>query len=140
MSDSTTLRHATDGPLEVRVHIPSPAVAVLRPFGAIDLMTAPLFVERVEFQLSCHAHTIIDMRDVTFLGSRGVRALLTVHESARTAGVRLYLTSADTPPTARVLQLTGLAELLPVITTSTDELVAGLTHSWGPRVGAERNG
>ncbi|MHA6795542.1 STAS domain-containing protein [Pseudonocardia bannensis] len=140
MSDSTMLHHGTDGPLEVRVHIPSPAVAVVRPFGELDLLTAPLFVERVEFQLTCHAHTIIDMRDVTFIGSCGVRALLEVHESARAAGVRLYVTSTDTRPTARILELTGLSELLPLVTTSTDELVAGLVRTWRPRVGAEPNG
>nr|WP_239029088.1 STAS domain-containing protein [Pseudonocardia acidicola] len=123
------LERPTDAALEIRLHSPAPAVVVVRPAGELDLVSAPLLVERVQFQLRFHEHVVVDLRDITFLASSGLRGLLDVRKAACAAGVTLYLTSADTPGVARVLALTGLAEVLPIVAASTEELVASLVYA-----------
>ncbi|GEL19962.1 STAS domain-containing protein [Pseudonocardia asaccharolytica] len=119
---------APSGPLEIRVHHPAPTVVVVRPLGALDMLTAPQLITRVEFHLGCGRHVVIDLQDLEFLGSSGLHALLELYAVAKAAGLQLHLTSVDGPAIARVLELTGLSRVLPVTRSSTEELVATLSH------------
>lgn len=73
--------------------------------GEIDLNTVDELVEA----LAAHSEpvTIIDMSRVSFIDSTGVRALV----AHQTAGRRVLVTASSTP-VRRILELTGLSELL----------------------------
>jgi anti-sigma B factor antagonist len=53
----------------------------------------------------------VDLAEVRFLDSSGVHGLITGHRAAVEHGTRLYVVNA-TGPVARVLELTGVGELL----------------------------
>jgi anti-anti-sigma factor len=121
------------GGFEVRAHIPAPAVAVLRPEGELDMVTAPELVLRVEFHLDQERHVVLDLRDVELLTSNALQVLLGVHDAAQRRGLRLRITGTDHGAVARVLARTGLDAVLPITGLSTEEAVAALAH---PRPGA----
>lgn len=119
------------GGFEVRTHVPVPTVAVLRPEGELDLVTAPELVARVELHVGQGRHVVIDLQDVTLLTSSALQSLLAVHTTARTAGRRLRLTGCGHAPVARVLVGTGLDAVLPLTALSSEEVVAALAHPRG---------
>ncbi|NMH96173.1 anti-sigma factor antagonist [Pseudonocardia acidicola] len=104
-------------------------MVVLTPAGELDMLTAPVLLERVEMHLERRDHAVIDMRDVTFLGSSGLHSLLAAKSAAQAAGTQLHLTGTDTPSTARVLRLSGLAPVLPIEQSSTGELLVSLVEA-----------
>lgn len=53
----------------------------------------------------------IDLSDVTYLDSTGLRALLTARDAAAEAGARLRV-SATSSIVARLIEITGVTELL----------------------------
>ncbi|ODU02138.1 MAG: hypothetical protein ABS81_18540 [Pseudonocardia sp. SCN 72-86] len=120
------------GGFEVRAHVPVPTVAVLRPEGELDMLTAPELVVRVEFHLDQQRHVVLDLRDVDLLTSTALQALLIVHTTAQRHGLRLRITGTDHAAVTRVLTQTGLDAVLPLTALSTEEAVAALAH---PRPG-----
>ncbi|RTL66867.1 MAG: anti-sigma factor antagonist [Pseudonocardiaceae bacterium] len=116
------------GGFEVRAHVPVPSVAVLRPEGELDMVTAPELVVRVEFHLDQERHVVLDLRDVDLLTSNALQALLVVHNAAQRRGLRLRITGTDHGAVARVLGQTGLDAVLPITALSTEEAVAALAH------------
>ncbi|MEV4313378.1 STAS domain-containing protein [Actinocrispum sp. NPDC049592] len=97
-------------PLSVNVE-QGPSGRVLNAAGEIDTLTAPELRSRVEQSLPAAGEVlVIDLSGVTFLSSAGLSVLAWAHQEADTAGgtVRI-VTSAGT---ARVFELTGLAETL----------------------------
>ncbi|WP_214369341.1 STAS domain-containing protein [Pseudonocardia sp. H11422] len=127
MSDSLPEHEQSEEALQIRIDVPAASVAVMTPAGEVDMLTAPFLLERLQAQLERRSHTVVDMCDVTFLGSSGLHTLLTAHTTARSVGSNLYLTGTETPTTARVLRISGLEPVLPVVHVGTDELVTSLT-------------
>lgn len=117
---------------EVRVHVPVATVAVLRPEGELDLVTSPELVARIALHLGLGRHVVVDMRDITLLGSSALHALLSMHAAAERAGLQLWLTAAGKPVVSRVLEQTGLGSVLPVSAASTEEVVWALAHPRRP--------
>src|SRR5262245_40751917 len=73
-----------------------------------------------EVELGFTAHTVprakpllLDMSEVTFLSSLGLRMLLTVAEALDHRGVKMVLLSPQ-PAVRRVLSLSGFDQLIPV--------------------------
>ncbi|MCU1496787.1 MAG: anti-anti-sigma factor [Acidimicrobiales bacterium] len=92
-------------------------VTVLRVVGEVDLLTAPILAEAVDSAIAAGAHQlVIDCLDVTYLGSTGIGVL--VHAWRETEG-RISLKVGDDLQSnvRRVLDLCGLAELLPELLT-----------------------
>jgi anti-sigma B factor antagonist len=78
--------------------------------GEIDASTAPRLVEAVE-QLPGHDGAIVlDVKDVSFIDSSGLRVLIALAERARGEGRTVEL---DNPSTSvvRLLEITGLADM-----------------------------
>jgi anti-anti-sigma factor len=57
---------------------------------------------------------VLDLRELTFLDSSGLGALVVLREPARSGGWSLVL-SAPQPPVALVLRISGLAQRLTII-------------------------
>ncbi|MBI5107025.1 MAG: STAS domain-containing protein [Solirubrobacterales bacterium] len=81
---------------------------VVRPVGEVDLATAPAFEQRVsEAAGAGFASIVIDLRDVTFLDSSGLRVLLAAHVAGQDGSPALEVVRAR-PEVHRVVELTGL--------------------------------
>src|SRR5690242_5632449 len=78
--------------------------------GEIDLATAGRFREAVETALASSGNLIVDLSDVTFMDSTGLRALLQARERTE-VGRRLTVEVADGGAVDRLLKLAGVKDL-----------------------------
>jgi anti-anti-sigma factor len=81
--------------------------------GELDLATADEFSRAVRSGLVRGA-VLIDLREVTFMDSSGVRALNTALRESAERGRELRVSEAMHPSVVQVLELTGMLGLLPV--------------------------
>ena len=81
--------------------------------GELDLATADEFLRAVRSALAAGA-VIIDLREVTFMDSAGVRALNTALRESEESGRELRVAERMHPSVVQVLELTGMLGLLPM--------------------------
>jgi anti-anti-sigma factor len=79
--------------------------------GDVDLGTVDALSQALEQATRGGGQVVIDMTDVTFLDSTGVRVLVEAYRSAQRSGGALYVRGAR-HWVARVLEVTGVARLL----------------------------
>ena len=105
-------------------------VLVIRLCGALDLVTSPAVVEVLAAARAEHpAALVVDLPEVSFLGSAAMTALLTAQHQI--GGVFPLVVVADGPVTARPLRLVGVDRRLRVVSTL-DRALAHLTSRAGP--------
>jgi anti-sigma B factor antagonist len=93
--------------------------------GEIDVLTVPRLRAAVAAgfdQLHEGEVLVIDLTDVTFLGSPGLETLLDVTQAARQRREPLRIVVDHTRPVIRPIELTGLDDLLALFTTVEDAL------------------
>jgi anti-sigma B factor antagonist len=93
--------------------------------GEIDVLTVPRLRAAVAAgfdQLHEGEVLVIDLTDVTFLGSPGLAALVDVTQAARQRREPLRIVVDHTRPVIRPIELTGLDDLLALFTTVEDAL------------------
>ena len=78
--------------------------------GEIDLATAPEFGKALK---DCHGKVVVDLREVPFMDSTGLRVLLTEQNRLTEAGGSLRLLTAG-GQIDRLLEITGLTEVFQV--------------------------
>lgn len=86
--------------------------AVLRLHGDLDPHTAPFLADAVKGRIEAGDRTVVlDLSDVSFIDSSGLRAMLTAHRelSERDGELRLRNPSQTT---MRLLEVTGLVDQL----------------------------
>jgi anti-sigma B factor antagonist len=89
--------------------------AIVRLGGTLDLRGAPEFDTEIERLLRGDTKEIlVDLRDVEFMDSIGLRSLVAAHRRALRGGVPLWLVRGG-PPVTQVLRMTGLDMTLPLI-------------------------
>ena len=108
-----------DGPLV-------PATHVVEPSGEIDLATAPELEARLGALFDSGTRRIIvDLGDVSFIDSTGLRALVKARERLDSAGGILVVVCHDVS-IRRVFEVSGLVDLLHVVASRRDAIaVAG---------------
>jgi anti-sigma B factor antagonist len=79
--------------------------------GDVDLGTVDALSQALEQATRGGGQVVIDMTDVTFLDSTGVRVLVEAYRGAQRSGGALYVRGAR-HWVARVLEVTGVARLL----------------------------
>ena len=80
--------------------------------GELDMAGGEALVRRVtELAAASSGPVEIDMAEVEFIDSSGVRALLRLHEAAASSGRRMRVRNL-TPDVQRLLDLIGVTELL----------------------------
>jgi anti-sigma B factor antagonist len=101
------------------------SACVLAVSGELDLRTSPELEERLERAWSSDAELVIlDLRQIEFMDSTGLRVLLGAHQRAQESGRRFALVrGAD--QVERVLTLTGVRDLLTVVDAPEELLPAG---------------
>lgn len=96
--------------------------SVLTVSGELDLRTAPELERRLDEAFTSGAElVIVDLRQVEFMDSSGLRVMLTAHQRAQDSRRRFALVRGA-EQVERVLQLTGVGDLLMVVETP-DELL-----------------
>ena len=89
--------------------------AIVKLGGTLDLYQAPEFDREIERLLrSATKEILVDLREVEFMDSIGLRSLVAAHRRALRAGVPLWLVRGG-PPVSQVLRMTGLDMTLPMI-------------------------
>ena len=107
-------------------------IAVLAVGGGIDMVTAPQFEKAIDDVLADDPPTlVIDLTEVTFLGSVGLRLLARANERfvLATANKRCgesggFAVVAAAPATIRPIELTDLHEVFDVYLSLDDALAA----------------
>jgi anti-anti-sigma factor len=91
-------------------------LCVIRVAGDIDLAAIDAFVEAVRSSLGRCEACKLDLGGVSFIDSSGLGTLVRLRKEADAQGTPLRLINV-TETTARLLQLTGLTEVLDIRTS-----------------------
>lgn len=109
-------------------------VVVVAVSGEIDMATRDVVSQAL------HAHLdatplgmVIDLSEVEFLGSAGLAVLIEVNERARQCHTRLGIVMSGNPAVTGVLQIAGLAGLLPAYPTIADAVTTDIPCGVIPR-------
>jgi len=99
--------------------------AILSVSGELDLRTSPELEKRLGTAFDAGTELVIlDLRQIEFMDSTGLRVLLGAHQRAHESGKRFALVrGAD--QVERVLTLTGVRDLLTVVDAPEELLAAG---------------
>jgi anti-sigma B factor antagonist len=97
------------------------AVVVVAVSGEIDMATRDVVSQAL------HAHLdatppgmVIDLSEVEFLGSTGLAVLIEIDKRAPECRTQLGIVTSGSPAATRVMQISGLASLLPIYPTIAD--------------------
>lgn len=91
----------------------APGVTVLRPEGDLDALKAPE-IRRAVLALPPGARLVVDLGATAFIDSVGVGLLIGAWRTVVAHGGSVVL-AGPRPPVARVLQVTGVMEVIPVV-------------------------
>ena len=87
--------------------------AVVSVAGEIDLTTADQFDDVVRAELR-HSAVLLDLREVTFMDSSGLRALDTLIRHSQEGGGELRIDPRLSDSVFQILELTGMMSILPL--------------------------
>lgn len=100
-------------PFRVDVHPERDVVRVV-PVGELDLATAPeLEAHLLELRTSGFERVVLDLGELHFVDSTGIRVIVTEHQFAKSTG-REFAVAGGRPPVRRALEVCGLLEHLRV--------------------------
>jgi anti-anti-sigma factor len=100
------------------------------PRGELDIATVGIVRDAIAGVTSRgSAEIVLDLRDLTFMDSTGVRLLIEQDDASRKAP-RIFFIVEDNPTVTRVLEMSGVIERLPIVRA--DQLA-------GPRGACERS-
>src|SRR3954451_13140709 len=87
------------------------------PRGELDLATAPELEDRVLAALKDAAQPVVlDLRELTFMDSTGVRTIVAAHQTAGSTGCELRVVRpARDSPVSRVIEISGIDEALGLV-------------------------
>ena len=88
-------------------------IAVITPVGEFDLAATDDFYACAQPLLQTVQTVVVDLREVSFLDSSGLNALLTFRQSASAVGRKLTL-RAPSDRVRRLLVLAGVTDILPI--------------------------
>jgi anti-sigma B factor antagonist len=96
---------------------------VLHLKGELDLASSPIFERALEDPALADAPLVVlDLDDLKFVDSTGLRIILLAHEGARGRGQEFAITQGS-PQVQRLLSITSVAEHMHVIASPDDLLV-----------------
>jgi anti-sigma B factor antagonist len=104
-------REVADGTLQVRT-AKDGGTHVISLCGELDLANAGTAESALESSLREKVDVIVDMRELEFIDSTGIALLVAV--IGRDGGSEIRFIPSTSPAVVRVLELTGLAQRLPL--------------------------
>ena len=98
---------------------------VLTVTGELDLASSPALEEELERAHEAGAQlVVVDLRELEFMDSTGLNALVKAHQQAQEAGRRFGLVQGS-PQVQRLLSLTGLDDRVMIVDAPEDLLSLG---------------
>ena len=110
-------------------------MAVVTVAGELDMATAPAVRDEVDKALAARAHVIVDVAEVSFCDSAGLRELAGAHDRARAQGDHAIVVAGVTPRMRKLLRVSGLDQMLPCYASVTEALAASPLLAPLPRAG-----
>lgn len=108
-------------------------IAVVAPTGRMDALNAPHLRVRCDTLLAGGTHRlVIDLREVDFLDSAGLAAMVGALKRARAEGGDVKLVMPGTMAVSRILELTSFDKVFQ-ISPDVDTAVASFSGSHGQR-------
>ncbi len=105
------LAHEPPPPFEVEIR-PDRERVIVAPKGEIDIATVDILRDRLEeLEDAGFAQLLLDLRDVTFLDSTGLRLIIA---QARREDVEFSVIPGD-PSVQRIFEISGLLDTLPFV-------------------------
>ena len=102
---------------------------VIRVQGELDLASCPEFdCALMNAEKSRASRIVVDLEELTFIDSSGLRALLTASRRSASNGNRLQMTRGKGYP-AEMFRLTAFDQTLPLIHPSFCPAIAGSSYS-----------
>jgi anti-sigma B factor antagonist len=95
-------------------------VPVLAVAGELDIGTAPRLVTQID--RACTKRLLVDLSALEFCDSTGLRALFGAAQEARVRRARLRIVAPANAGAARVFELAGASEFLPLVESPTEGL------------------
>jgi anti-sigma B factor antagonist len=96
----------------------SPAVRHIVLAGRLDISgTDEIARELTQLTSSAAGGVVVDLSEVTFLASIGIRALITSAKTVQQRGSKLVLRVASNAEVSRALDTTGIPALIPTFTS-----------------------
>ena len=83
--------------------------------GELDLATAPQLEDTVLPVVRSGRDAVIDLRQLEFMDSTGVRVMVAAHLAAQEHGARLAVVRSDRGAVHRVLEVSGLDGVLDMV-------------------------
>jgi anti-sigma B factor antagonist len=116
MADPVVTDLDSDGMrLQVTMSDLAPSVLCCALAGEVDLATGPHLVKELTEAMALRpCDLVVDLSEVTFLGSIGLQILVEINDSQHDVGRHLALVVADKRAVGRPLEITGLDEVLDV--------------------------
>jgi len=87
------------------------------PRGELDLATAPELEDKVLFAIrEGGRQVVLDLRELSFMDSTGVRTIVSAHQAADESGCELRVVRpARESPVSRVIEISGIDEALGLV-------------------------
>ena len=102
---------------------------VIRVQGELDLASCPkLDCALMDAEQSRASRIVVDLEELTFIDSSGLRALLTASRRSASNGNRLQMTRGKGYPAELFRRLTAFDQILPLIDPSRCPEIAGSRH------------
>jgi len=99
---------------------PEPGRVVLELAGELDLAAAPRLQSEIELaERDMPAMLVLDLGDLEFIDSAGLRVILAADQRAREQG-RVFAVTHGSPQVERLLELTGVDEHLQIVVSPDD--------------------
>jgi anti-sigma B factor antagonist len=123
MAHSGSIHSVATASEHLRIEVrDEPDRIVLGLHGELDLLGAPLLEKEIESaEVGGKAIVVLDLHDLQFVDSAGLRVILAANESARSQGRELALTRGS-DQVQRLFTVAGVSEHLRII-ASPDELL-----------------
>jgi anti-sigma B factor antagonist len=121
-------------PNRIEVERTDGGVAVIALTGEHDLYTAPVISDRINGVLENDTALVIDLTQSTFIDSSVLRVLLEARREAqeRVVGFAVALGEDRFPGVRRMLEVTGLIGVFPVLPARKDALRLAASGAGGP--------
>jgi anti-sigma B factor antagonist len=98
----------------IRVQPMQAGIVRVQVIGEVDLCTAPLLEQALVRELDAAVHLLLDLSEVSFIDSSGLHAIVSAARTARRNGGMLAVDSPLPGQARRLIEITGLEELLHV--------------------------
>lgn len=103
-----------DRPLRITASALPDGTALLRLAGELDMAGAPELERRVRAAAPRAGGLALDLRDLEFMDSSGLSAIVRLEEEVRAGGGRLWCLVPPEGPVRKLIELTQISEVLDV--------------------------